>query len=256
MKILTAIFLLCIGGALLAGEVVPPAPAHYFNDYAQKVSPAVANGLNRELEEFEKATSNQLVAAIYPTMQTQSSIEDYAQRIYQAWKPGQKKLNNGAILLVFVKEHKLWIQTGYGLEGAMPDITCKRIVDDEIAPHLKANDFDAGMTAGVHAMIKAAKGEYKGTGHTVRQQQRGRHDEGAGAWIVPLFIFGVFALINFARARGTSLSSGGRSTYTTWNSGFGGGGGWSSGGGGGGGDSGGFSGGGGDSGGGGAGGSW
>ena len=237
--------------------MIPPSPAHYFNDYAAVVSPAVANNLNRELEDFEKSTSSQLVVAIFPTMQTNSSIEDYAQRIFQAWKPGQKKVNNGAILLVFVKEHKMRIQTGYGLEGAMPDVICKRIIDDEIAPHLRANDFNAGMTAGVHAMMQAAQGEYKGTGRTVHQQQRGgRRDDGGGiSWVVILLFFIIYIVIQLRRSRGTYMSSGGGTTYTTWGSGWGGGGGgggWSSGGG----DSGGFSGGGGDSGGGGASGSW
>ena len=255
MRFVAAILLLCAAGLLRASEVMPAAPARYFNDYAQVVSPAVGARLNRELEEFEKTNSTQLVVAIFPTMQTDSSLEDYAQRIFQLWKPGQKKLNNGAILLVFVKEHKMRIQTGYGLEGAMPDVICKRITDDEIAPHLKANDFDGGMVAGVHAMMQAAKGEYKGTGRTVRQQHQGGNDQGPMSWVVPVFFFGIWILLLFARSRGTSLNSGGRSTYTTWNSGFGGGGGWSSGGGG---DSGGggFSGGGGDSGGGGASGSW
>jgi len=242
-----ALFLLVLAGLARANEVIPPSPAHYFNDYAMVVNSGVADNLNRELEDFEKSSSNQLVVAIFPTMQTDSSIEDYAQRIFQAWKPGQKKINNGAILLVLIKEHKLWIQTGYGLEGVLPDVICKRITDDVIAPRLRANDFNGGMTDGVHAMIQAAKGEYKGTGRTVAQKGNGELPSWVIPWVFPVGFFLLFILLGSRSRRGTYYGGGG--TYTSWG---GGGGGWSSGGG----DSGGFSGGGGDSGGGGAGGSW
>jgi len=234
---------------LTAAEVIPPAPDRYFNDYAHVISPQVSESLNTQLETFEKSTSNQIVVAIFPKMQTNSSIEDYAQHIFEAWKPGQKKLDNGAILFVFVQDHKMRIHTGYGLEGALPDITCKRIMDDEITPHLKANDFDGGMIAGVNAMIAATRGEYKGTGRTVAQ----RHTQNSSnlGTLVFIAVFILLALLN--RRRGTSYYNSGRSNW---------GGGWYVGGGGGGGSwggssgGGGFSGGGGSSGGGGASGSW
>lgn len=264
MRFIAAILLLCITGILRASEVIPAVPVRFFNDYAHVVSPEVANSLNRQLAEFERSTSSQIVVAIYPTMQTDSSIEDYTQRIFTAWKPGQKNLNNGAVLLVFMKERKMRIQTGYGLEGALPDALCKRIIDDEIAPRFRVKDYNGGMEAGVHAMIQAAKGEYKGTGRTVyqQQQQQQHHRKGgnsSGGWIFPLIFFIIFIILGLrSRSRGTFLNSGGSRTFTSWGPGFGGGG-WSSGGGGwssGGGDSGGFSGGGGDSGGGGANGDW
>lgn len=241
--------LIFTGFSVTAAEVIPPSPEHYFNDYAHAVSTPVSDRLNVELETFEKATSSQIVVAIFPKMQTDSSIEDYAQRIFEAWKPGQKKLDNGAILFVFVQDHKMRIHTGYGLEGALPDVICKRILDDEIAPRLRAGDFDGGMAAGVHAMIAATRGEYKGTGRTVAERQRSP-SAGALPLLFPLIIF--IIIISLARRSGTYYSRSGR---TRW--GFGpmitGGSSWSGGSSGGGG---GFSGGGGSSGGGGASGSW
>jgi uncharacterized protein len=167
MKRLPIILLLTWCWATLAVEVIPPAPAHYFNDYAGVTQPATQNRLNQTLEDFEKQSSCQIVVAVFPTMQTDSSIEDYAVRVYRAWGVGQKDKNNGAVLLVFVQEHKMRIATGYGLEGALPDALCKRILDDEITPRFKQGDYDGGLSAGVTAMIAAAKGEYKGTGRTV-----------------------------------------------------------------------------------------
>ena len=85
-----------------AAEVIPPVPKEYFNDYAKVVSPATAQRVEQTLENFEQQTSSQILVAIYPKMQTDSSIEDYTVRVFQAWKPGQKDKNNGAVLFVFV----------------------------------------------------------------------------------------------------------------------------------------------------------
>lgn len=234
-------------------ETLPPKPADYFNDYAHVVSPGAVRQLNDKLRQFERDTSNQIVVAIYPKMDTNSSIADYSQRIFESWKVGQTKLNNGAVLFVFVQDHKMRIHTGYGLEGALPDILCKQIIENEIAPRFKAGDYNGGLTAGVEAMIKATRGEYKGTGK-IHSDDKG---QSGGAMIVLAIILlvVVFQVVSSWR-RGTVYSRGGRG-YSSggggfWGGGFGGGGGFSSGGGGGGG----FSGGGGSSGGGGASGSW
>jgi uncharacterized protein len=236
------VFALCLRAC--ADEVIPPAPAQYFNDYAHVVSSATASQLNQTLEDFERQTSDQILVAIYPTMQSDSSIEDYTVRVARAWKVGQKDHNNGAVLFVFVQDHKMFLQVGYGLEGVLPDALCKRIIDEQISPRFKAGDFDGGLTAGVQSILAATKGEYKGTGVTVADS---RTSYGSGS---PFFGFGfivlIIILIIFSRGSGMFLpwlllSSSGSSRG--W-----GGGSFSSGGG--------FSGGGGSFGGGGAGGSW
>ena len=229
---------------------MPPSPANYFNDYANVTSPATAAQLNRTLEDFEKQTSSQIVVAVYPKMETDSSIEDYTQRIFRTWGVGQRDKNNGAVLFVFVQDHKMRIHTGYGLEGALPDALCKRILDDEIAPYFKRGDYNGGLTAGVTAMIAATKGEYKGTGRTVADS--GSHasnniDSGLVAFIFFVIIV-AFSILGAGRRRGGGWIIGG--------GGWSGGGGWGGGGGGFSGGGGGFSGGGGSSGGGGASGSW
>ena len=236
---------------LPAAEVIPPAPAAYFNDFAGVVSPATARSLDSQLEQFERDTSDQIVVAIYPSMQSDSSVEDYTVRVAQAWRAGRKGLDNGAVLFVFVSSHDLRIQTGYGLEGALPDALCKRIVEDEIFPRFRAGDFDGGMRAGVRAILAAAKGEYRGTGRTVADARAGG---GAPFGLVRiLFILVLLVVFSVARSRQHVVyGAGGRSR--TWGGGGpwiipgGGGGGWSGGGG--------FSGGGGGFGGGGAGGKW
>ncbi len=180
--VILSLFCCLVAGA---AEVIPPAPKQYFNDYANVVSPGVASQLNGQLEEFERQTSSQIVVAIYPHMQSDSSIEDYSVRVYRAWDIGLKNKNNGALLLVYTEDHKMRIATGYGLEGALPDVICNRIMDDEIAPHLKQGDFNGGMSAGVAAMMAAAKGEYKGSGSTVA----GRANQNHSSWVTFLVVF-------------------------------------------------------------------
>jgi len=250
------ILFLVFGFRLFADEVIPPPPATYFNDYARVVSAGTAAQLNRTLEDFERQSSDQIVVAVFPGMQSDSSIEDYTVRVARSWQVGQKNKNNGAVLFVFVQDRKMFLQVGYGLEGVLPDALCKRIIDEQIAPRFKAGDFDGGLTAGVQAILAATKGEYKGAGQTVAEQRQAYVHRG-GEGLVPVIIVVVIVLLIFfsdlSRWRRGVLLSGGGWRSSGWSSG-----GWSGGGfgGGGGGGGGGFSGGGGSFGGGGAGGSW
>ena len=259
-KLRLFILLSFLVSARASAETIPPVPDRYVNDYAGVMSGSAVSQLNSELEQFERSTSNQIIVAIYPTMQSDSSIDDYSVRIANQWKVGRKGLNNGAILFVFMRQHQVFIQVGYGLEGALPDALCKRIIDEEIQPRFRNGDFSGGVTAGVHAMMAATRGEYKGTGSTVA----GGHHHAGGLHIPPLLaLFIVLAIISSLR-RATSYGAYGRRRHWYigpgyygwgwgggWGGGFGGGGSWGGGGGGGG-----FSAGGGSFGGGGAGGSW
>lgn len=240
-------------GALWA-ETLPSKPAGYFNDYASVVDRATALQLNEELAQFERETSTQIVVAIYRTMESESSVDDYTRRIAQTWGVGQQRNNNGAVLFVFVENHQMFIQTGYGVEGALPDATCFDITHNVIAPHFKREDYAGGLRAGITAMMQAVRGEYHGSGKTRLE------GEGSGVQHFPIGLIILILIVLFliaSRRRGKARRGYG---YSGWGGpyigGFGGGG-WSGGGssGGGGGFSG-FSGGGGSFGGGGAGSSW
>src|SRR5689334_21466471 len=102
MKRLAVIIgLLTVCWMAFGAEVIPPSPPKYFNDFAGVTSAATQEHLNQTLEDFEKQTSSQIVVAIYPKMQSDSSIEDYAVRVFRSWAVGQRQKNNGALLLVF-----------------------------------------------------------------------------------------------------------------------------------------------------------
>jgi len=235
-----------------AAEVIPPKPPGYFQDNAGVVSKNAALRFNEQLAQFERETSNQVWVVVYPKMQSDSDIADYTQRVAQSWGVGQKGKNNGAVLFVFVQDRKIFIPTGYGIEGALPDATAFDITEYRIKPHFRNNDYEGGLAEGIDSIFKAIRGEYKGTGKTARERTN-RGSSLPGNLIFFLIFLGISFLLSRIRPRrGYHYSSGGGGW--AW---YGGGGGWSSGGGNGGG--GGFSGslgGGGSFGGGGAGSSW
>jgi len=236
--------------ACRAGEVIPPKPDRYFNDYAQVVSSAVAQRLNTQLAQFERDTSNQVLVAIYRKMESDSDIADYTQRIAQAWGVGQKERRNGAVLFIFIADRKMYIQVGYGLEGALPDITAFDITERHIKPHFQRNDYDGGAIEGVDLILKAIRGEYKGSGRT--NAERPKESSGTLGLLVFLFVLTLFLIaVRASRRRGGYRYTGFGGPFVSGNWG---GGGWSSGSSGGG--FGGFSSGGGSFGGGGAGSSW
>lgn len=193
--LLTLAALWALAASSLSAEILPPKPQGYFNDYAGVVDRATALQLNEQLAQFERDTSNQLVVAVYKTMESESSVADYTYRVKETWHVGQKGRNNGAVLFVFVENHQMFIQTNYGLEGALPDATCYDITHNVIAPFFKKNDYTSGLKAGVAAMIQAVKGEYKGTGRTQKESEGG-----ASGLPIPLIIFLVIlALMFFAK---------------------------------------------------------
>jgi uncharacterized protein len=232
-----------------AAEVIPPKPAAYFNDYAGVISKDAANRFNEQLAQFERDTSNQVVVAVFPKMQSDSDVADYAQRIAEAWGVGSKAQRNGVALFVFIADRKASIQVGYGLEGVLPDITAFDIRQNHINPHFRNGDYEGGLAEGIDSIFKAIRGEYKGTGKTVLERRTNTP--------APSFLFFIIFVVILMIVSRMMRRLGGY-TYSSRRSGpvflpmGGGGGGWSSGGGG----FSGFSGGGGSFGGGGSSGSW
>jgi uncharacterized protein len=235
-----------------AAELIPPKPAGYFNDYAGVVSKEAASRFNEQLAQFELETSDQVVVAVFPKMQSDSDIADYTQRVAQAWGVGQKERRNGVVLFVFIQERKMFIQVGYGLEGALPDATAFDITERQIKPLFRTGNYEAGLATGIDLICKAVRGEYKGSGKTVTERQG---VSGVVSSLLPFIVFIIVLMLLsrlFRKLGGYGYSSrGGGPVFIPS------GGGWSSGGGsGGGGGFSGFGGGGGSFGGGGAGSSW
>ena len=199
--VVLALFLFGIASSF-AAEVMPPKPPAYFNDYAGVVSKEKAVALNEKLAQFERETSNQVVVAVFRKMESDSSVEDYAQRIAQSWGVGQSGERNGVVMLVFINDRKASIQVGYGLEGALPDLTAFDIRSRHMNPRFRTGDYAGGLEEGIDLIMKAIRGEYKGDGETVRDKSRTKASGGAGplGFIVMLII--VMLIIRLGRRRG------------------------------------------------------
>lgn len=223
-----AAFALLVFGAadLVAAEKIPPKPAGYFNDYANVVPKENALALNEKLAQFERETSNQVLVAVFRKAETDSDIADYTQRIAESWKVGQADKRNGAVLFVFLDDRKMFIQVGYGLEGALPDVTAFDITERHIKPRFRTGDYAGGLDEGVDLILKAIRGEYKGTGGTV-QERRAPASSGCGplGFIIMLII--ILTIIRLGRRRGGYGYTGLGGPFIS--SGWGSGGGWSGG---------------------------
>jgi uncharacterized protein len=214
-------------------------------DKASALSSDTAARLEQRLESFEKETSNQFLVYTERVVPDGTTLEEYTVACAQAWKAGQTQRKNGMILFVFPGSRKVRLEVGYGLEGAMPDVLARRVLDEQVLPRFRTGDYDGGISAGVEAAIAATKGEYKGSGSTRGQKQQQKIPFPLVMTLLFLLFFVVLPALFGSRRRGYSyINRGG------WGGGgFGGFGGFGGGGGG-------FSGGGGSFGGGGASGDW
>jgi uncharacterized protein len=254
--------LLALLAAPAAALPIPPAPAHRVNDYAGALSAADRDRLEQKLIAREATSRNQVVVAIFRSLEGES-LEDYSIRLAQAWRVGQKGLDNGVIFLVFLDDRKMRIEVGYGLEGNLTDAISSSILRDLVAPRFREGRLAEGIGAGLDGIDRALAGTYQ----RPPGPNRGQPTHGFGWREVLGLIFVGLLLVTFVQNRIQSAAlrrrgyTGGSSGWGGWGGpfigGFGGGlGGGGFGGGGFSGGGGGFSGGGGSFGGGGSSGSW
>jgi uncharacterized protein len=264
----------------LAQVPVPPLKARV-TDLTGTLNQQQRAALEQTLAEFESRKGSQIAVLLVPTTKPEAPVE-YGVRVFDSWKLGRKDIDDGMLLLVAKEDRRVWIVTGRGVEGALPDAIVKRIVEEDITPRFKQGDFYGGIRAGADRMMRLIEGEQF---PAPRPQRQAPSWPSSDVWffglIFVVFLGGILRAI-FGRLAGAgvvggivgvaawallsslaigaiaaiiaffiTLMGGGRSGG--WSSG---GGGWSSGGGGFSSGGGGFSGGGGSTSGGGAGGSW
>jgi uncharacterized protein len=225
---------------------VPPPPDRRVNDYAGALTSPERDRLEQQLAARETTSRNQVVVAIFRSLEGES-LEGYSIRLAQAWRIGQKGLDNGVIFLVFLDDRKMRIEVGYGLEGTLTDAVSSAILRDVVAPRFREGRTADGIAAGLDAIDRAIAGTYVLPPSPDQGGRSGGLDARALAALFVVFVVSVVALIipfmQGLRGRG----------WTGGSTGWGGGGSGDSGGGS---SGGGFSGGGGSFGGGGASGSW
>lgn len=132
---------------------IPAQPNNYINDYAHLLSPATVQALNAQQAAFEKKTTNQIVVAIFPSLENES-LEDFTTRLEDQWKIGQKGKDNGILMTIFVKEHQVRIEVGYGLESVVTDAQAGDIIQRDIIPNFRTKNYDAGVSAALNDLMQ------------------------------------------------------------------------------------------------------
>jgi uncharacterized protein len=141
----------------LAVVAVPPLTGRVVDQTGTLSSGDIAS-LTQTLADLQTRKGSQIAVLIVPTTDGEA-IEQFSLRAAEAWKIGRKKIDDGALLVIAKNDRHLRIEVGYGLEGALTDVTSKRIIDEVITPKFKSGDFAGGIAAGVNRMIRLIDGE-------------------------------------------------------------------------------------------------
>ncbi len=161
-KVLGAISVLCAALMLPVAAFAytsPGEPTGYVNDFAGVLRAETISTLNTELNLFEASTSNQIAVVTVRNLGG-DYIEHYAAELFKDWGIGKEKEDNGVLLLLAIDDRELRIEVGYGLEGALPDSLAQRIINNDIVPLLKEEEYDAAVQVGVEKIAVAIRGEY------------------------------------------------------------------------------------------------
>jgi len=152
------LFLAAGGFAASAGEVPVPRLSTRVTDLSGTLTEVQRQALEATLSAFEQKRGSQIAVLLLPSTQPET-IEQYSIRVAEAWKIGRSRVDDGLILVIAKDDHKLRIEVGRGLEGAIPDVIAKRVIREVIAPNFLNGDFNGGISDGVGALIKLIEGE-------------------------------------------------------------------------------------------------
>ena len=221
-SILLLLFILCSG--ILPAQTEYPVLKTYATDETGTLSNGELSQINNALKVFDDSTSNQIVFLMVPSLNG-DALESYTYEVASRNKVGSKKNDNGVLFFVAKDDHKMRIEVGYGLEGALPDALCSSILRNEVRPYFKRDDYYSGIAAGLNAIMAATRGEY--TNDRKPDEDKGHHG-------IPFFLIIIILIFLFGRGRrggglGSllllgALGSGGRSRSNWGGGGFGGGG--------------------------------
>jgi uncharacterized protein len=171
--------------SVLYAQPKVPQLDHWANDITNTLTSSELNTLNFNLKTYQDSTSNQLVFLMIPTLDNYP-LEYYSMDVAEKNKIGTKEHDNGALFLIVKNDRKMRIEVGYGLEGVLPDALCSSIIRNVVAPHFRKDEYYAGITDGLSAMISAIAGEYKAD-KNVSNNDRDKGFSGAGTLIFIIF---------------------------------------------------------------------
>ena len=190
---------------LLAANGLVPVPAltDPVMDTANMLQPATRAELNQQLLAFSRQHGSQIIVLTVPAISPETPF-DYATRVMDSWKPGRKGIDDGVLLLLVRDEHKTFLAPGRGLEGAIPDVYAKRILDNVLRPQLRANNADGGVREAVNQLEKLINGEKLPAQQSAHQES---DDSGSTIFGILLLIFiaGSFLKNIFGNTLGSAI---------------------------------------------------
>jgi uncharacterized protein len=195
--------------AAQAGLQPIPAYSSRVVDTIGLLQPDERARLEAELKAFEERKGSQVAVLIVDTTQPEE-IEQYSIRVADAWKPGRKGVDDGAILIIAKQDRRMRVEVGRGLEGALTDLVSRRVIDETVRPAFRAGEFGAGIDAGVDRMIGVIDGEPLPPPDP--RWSGGGEDEGTDWIAVAVLAVGLLLALAISAAKGragTSLTSGG-----------------------------------------------
>ncbi|MDB5271750.1 MAG: beta-propeller domain of methanol dehydrogenase [Chitinophagaceae bacterium] len=192
----------CFAGTMAHADDFPerPSPARLVNDYASLLQPAEREALEQKLVAYDDSTSTQIAIVILKDIGNYEA-SDYAPQLAEKWGIGQKGKNNGLLILVVVETHKIFIATGYGMEGDLPDAIVKRLIEGIVKPNFKQGNYYGGLDQVTDAIIQIMAGTYKA-------DAKGKAS-GNSAVFIFLAIMALIALFSFISKGGGGRNSGG-----------------------------------------------
>jgi uncharacterized protein len=177
-----------------------PQPPRLVNDFANFLNQEEKQQLEQKLVRFNRQSSTQIAIVTLNDLQGYA-ISDYAVRLAEQWGIGQKGRDNGILILVNPANNKVFIATGYGLEGAVPDAIAHRIVDQEIIPSFKQGNFFKGLDQATNVLIDLTKGEYTAQEYSKRTggEKQTKAPYPIGLLFLLVIVFSVIGRIRRAR---------------------------------------------------------
>jgi uncharacterized protein len=191
-----AAFLVILLVASIANALDVPPLRGRVNDYAGVIQQSQVQSLESQLERLERDTGHQVAVLTIPTLDGED-IEGFGIRVAESWKIGKKGQDNGAVLLVAIKDRRLRLEVGYGLEGLVPDAIAKRITADYVVPRFRQQDYAGGIAAGVAALDKILRREPLPESARKKSQSPG---SGMNSPMMLAITLAVFALMAFSAA--------------------------------------------------------
>lgn len=211
---LLAAGLICLAAVPARAQWVPERTDRMVNDYSGVLESTPRETLERGLRGFSDSTSNQVVVIITPTLYGDDENVT-AQRIGQAWGVGQKEFDNGVVILIKSKTaEENWgavaIATGYGVEGVLPDVFCKHIIDDEMIPALSDGDYERAIKQALDVILPVMAGEYSYAQYRADERRKGLIALGV---LVAIMVLIVVCVVRYAKKHPDQFRGGGGGTY-------------------------------------------